>query len=34
MTVFENGKLLKEYNLEEIRARAEIDIVKNSKPKN
>ncbi|KAI0233872.1 Nicotinamide phosphoribosyltransferase [Lamellibrachia satsuma] len=34
VTVFENGKLLKEYNLEEIRARAEIDIVKNSKPKN
>jgi hypothetical protein len=28
VTVFENGKLLKDYTFDEVRANAEIDLVK------
>ncbi|VDK89381.1 unnamed protein product, partial [Onchocerca ochengi] len=33
VTVFENGRLLVDYSLEEIRDRAELDIVKEHKRK-
>lgn len=31
VTVFENGKLLKDYTFAEIRERAELDIIKEAK---
>ena len=31
LTVFENGKLLKDYTFDEVRSRAEVDLVKNIK---
>ena len=34
VTVFENGKLLKDYTFDEVRNRAELDIVKNSEKLN
>ena len=32
VTVFENGRLLKEYSFEEIRERAELPLVKEQRP--
>ena len=34
VTVFENGQLLREYTLEEIRERAELPIVRERRAKN
>lgn len=34
VTVFENGKLLKDYTFEEVRVNAEIDLVKKNLPVN
>ena len=31
VTVFENGKLLKDYTFDEVRERAELELVKNKK---
>ena len=34
VTVFENGKLLKDYSFSEVRENAEIDLVKKKSPAN
>ena len=34
VTVFENGKLLKDYSFDEVRENAEIDLVKKNMPAN